>query len=278
MTYLIKIGSRLRRQVAQARNQDIGHQFPLLKHLLRLVEFPRGRHENVSNCAAPRRVHGVVNVASHVLGNLNTDSSEGSTVGEDSANGLGELMSGLGAFNNGTGKQPATVLGDSNLNQGCLGIELLKVVVKLFRLVLVLDAELLESISDGLNQVLELLQRNARCSHGGDGEGGVGKEVQTHHTFIDDGGKMGIVELDGLEESGVGDTVRGESEVQAGDMAILMSLGGHGPDNSVGTTTATGQSPVEIRVMGAVRSEELASAVDNLPLEDLVGSESVLGS
>lgn len=230
----------------------------------------------MGNRAAPGRVHSIVNVTSDLLGDLDTDSSESGAVRKHITSRLSQFVSGLGTFNNRAGKKPATILSDSNFNKRGLGIELIKIVAEFLGLHLILDAKLRESVTERLGKALELLQRNTGSGHGGKRERSVGKEVQTHNTTVHVGRQVGVVKFNGLVEGFVGDTVGGESEVQARHMAILMSLGGHGPDNTVGSTTATGQSPVDVTIMGAVCGEELTSTVDNLPFQDLVRTKPVL--
>ncbi len=51
---------------------------------------------------------------------------------------------------------------------------------------------------------------------------------------------------------------------------------GHGEDNAIGATATAGDGPVEVRVLGRRRDEMSPVNGDDLPLECVVGAETVL--
>lgn len=209
-------------------------------------------------------------------GDVGADADEGDALLGDVARGLGELGGGLGEGV--AGDEAAAVLGDADLDgadgEGAKVLVVVVVVVDRLGVGRVeVDAEGGEVGEEGGHDGLDLGGGLVVGGDGGDHEE-VGGEVVDHHgAGVDHGGEGGVEGVDALVE-GLGGVVGGEEgDGGTADVAVGEGLEGDADDDAVVARATTGESPVEVRVSGTGRGEELARGGDDLPLEGVIGGE-----
>ena len=274
---LVEIRPGLRRQRLQPGNVLVRHLVLQRDHVgRRSGPVPGRRDDGVDQRVAPGGQHRVGDVAGDRGRDVESHADEGGAIGRDGAVRGGEL--GVVGLHDRPGNQPAAVLRDADLDRALHGLELRQVAVELRRVGGIRDPQPGQSVGERPDQLPQLGDRDIRPRQRRDGEAGVGEIPDTHGAGVDDGRQRRMVQRNRLVERILRDAGIGKRQVQARHRRPRVRLGRHRPDHPVGAAAAAAQRPVQIRVLVvAVGHEEIALSVNHLPLEDLVGRQSVPG-
>lgn len=279
---LVHVGAGARGGLLNGGHDDIGHEVLVLQHLVPVLglERPRSGKGGVHEGLAPGWKDGVLIVLAK-LGDIGTDTDEGDAGLGDEAGGLGE---GSGVVLDGVdGDETAAVLGNADLDvAGGERAEVLVVVVIVgLRLGVagsVLDAHGIKSLEVGSHDVLNLLLGFAVGSHGGDHKEGAGEIVDNHGTGGNHIGEGRVESIDGSIELLGRVLSREEGEGSATNLSIGEGLDGHADNDTIVTGATTGESPVEVRVLGARSLDETAISSDDLPFKGVVSRQTEAGA
>lgn len=271
---LVEVSGAVRGELGERGHEYVGHLLLVGDHVFPGGgEVPGRGDDGVDEGVAPAGVDGVVGVAGGREGSVEGDTDELGALGSDGAVGVGQ--SSVVLLNDRTRDEAATVLGNANLDRSEHVVEEREVGVEVAKEAGVLDVQLVELVSERSEELLQLFRGDVGASQGRDGESLVGEVPHGHDTSISRLGKRGVESSNSLVVCILGHTGAGEGEVGTSGGHVLMGLGSQRQDNTVGTTSAAGESPVEVGVVLTVGNEVLTSTSDDLPLESLVSSHAV---
>lgn len=226
---------------------------------MRTIRADLRRDYRTDQRVPPSREHGVVHRFRHVQSNSDELSP---VLGDVPVCGNQRVIVEL---DNTPRNKPTAVLGDTDMDRALHRAELRVISGELVYVARICDSEAIELVKIGREQCRKLSGRNAGCSDGTDGEGGVGKEVDNHDARVNNWGQRHLPGGDSLVVCILCDTLRSEGKVGAADWNVLVGFRGYGKNDAVCATTASGQSPEQVGIILTVRDPNLTVAVDHLP-------------
>lgn len=257
-------------------HDDVGHEVLVGDHLLPgCGEVPDGGQGSVDEGVTPGGGDGVGLLGAE-LANVGSDADEGGALlGNAAGEGadVGDVVA---------GNEAAAVLSNADLDVTDGQRAEVLVVVVVVALVLgvgggVVHLEGVKAGDEGGEQGLDLSSGLVVRVEGGDLEETGGEVVYDHGAAIDHTGKLLVESIDGVEEGSV--VIVGGHHDKGGTtkLGISVSLDGHGGDNTPVTGATTGESPVEISILGLGSSQESTVGYNNLPLQDVIRAETERG-